>query len=216
MTNYILLGTKAEIADWKQRQGVVTGRVYGVTPGSSASGLRGLSGAFEVLTFPDWRRASTALIEAVERDLAIIRCTQPPTPTPAEELRAAAAKIRKHAEAASPGPWHVKPVVYGPADQGWGPPRDFEVYGPGLVSNNDRCVVSHVQHEGGGADETDAAHIALWNPAVALLVAELLEGMADHWHGIAAEDEHLFGGLPLASLARAINASGKDQACAAL
>lgn len=95
--------------------------------------------------------------------------------TLADELRAAAQKIRETAGAASPGPWQAKPVIYGNPEDGWGPPSHYEVYGPGQVSNQDRCVVSHMHHEGGGADETDAAHIALWGPDKAVLVAGILE-----------------------------------------
>lgn len=124
--------------------------------------------------------------------------------SPSEELKAAAEKIRAVADLASVGPWEARPVVYGPADEGWGEPNNFEVYGPGLLSNRERCVVSHVQHEGGGADETDARHIALWDPPTAFLVADLLDGMAAHWASRPIADLDIYLGTPLCKLARHI------------
>jgi hypothetical protein len=80
-----------------------------------------------------------------------------------ERLAAELARRTAVANAATPGPWEVCPYVYGPPDEGWGPPSNFEIVAPSGT------VVHHYPHEGGGIyDEPDAVHIALHNPTDAL------------------------------------------------
>lgn len=74
---YIALGTKDEIRTWIQEHQIKPSNVYTVNPGARPGALRGLSGDFEVLTFPGWAKASPSLIEATEQDIRIIRATQP-------------------------------------------------------------------------------------------------------------------------------------------
>jgi hypothetical protein len=80
-----------------------------------------------------------------------------------ERIAAELARRTAVANAATPGPWTVRPYVYGPPEEGWGPPSNFEIEAP---TGN---VVDHYPHEGGGIyHEPDAAHIALHDPADAL------------------------------------------------
>lgn len=98
-----------------------------------------------------------------------------------QRLRAAADRLRTLAKAASPGPWTVMAVVYGPPQDGWGQPSDFEITDPGR-----RTVVSHMRHEGGGIHhKPDADLIATMHPGVALGLADWLEREA------RTEDYHL-------------------------
>lgn len=104
--------------------------------------------------------------------------------TPAEEIAAAAAKIRELASDATPGPWQ----------EHW-----RSVFAPS------RRVVASVAAAGLFPTEADAFHIALWHPGVADAVAALLE----HAYPIiasypAGEFAHLEN--PWLSLARRINA----------
>ncbi|MFD3717241.1 hypothetical protein [Streptomyces sp. NPDC058674] len=93
--------------------------------------------------------------------------------TPAEELHAAAANLRALATAASAGPWTAEPVVYGPPEDGWGEPSNWE------ISSSDRTVVAHQQYEGGGIDHApNAAWIAAVHPGVGPALAELLDDHA--------------------------------------
>lgn len=85
----------------------------------------------------------------------------------AEMLRRAAALMRERAEAATPGPW-MTGVEQGEAylveallaDQGNGQPG--------------YRIIARVPHR-----QRDRNHIASWHPAVALAVADLLDGWAD-------------------------------------
>jgi hypothetical protein len=113
------------------------------------------------------------------------------TMTPAQELRAAAAKIRDAKHWASPGPW----VAY--TDEvctDWHP--SSEAY---RQINRDIDVA----HDTGPGN---AAHIALWHPGVAELVAVILDagaGVAEDEGAIGTDIEVLLG--EELALARAIN-----------
>lgn len=118
--------------------------------------------------------------------------------TPAEELRAAAARIREVAGKATPGPW----VNYNDGDRiirdpdvtaaeddsdpcGEGPPLEYVVDEPLSYPEN-------------------GDHIAMWDPNVALLVAEVF----DKWARIGELDPDLLyrvGGQETLAVARAIN-----------
>ena len=109
--------------------------------------------------------------------------------SPAEELRAAAARIREVADKATPGPWlnldRGDRIVTEPDSAG-----EFEyVVDEPLDSNPD-----------------NGEHIAMWHPSVALLVAEVF----DKWAGIGELDPDLLyrvGGQETLAVARAINGS---------
>lgn len=90
----------------------------------------------------------------------------------AELLRRAARRIRETAQAATPGPWEMKP-------------------------RTERPIATEVRHTGtagtvarmASPDETaedDAAHIALWHPGVAMAVHHWL---ADEAHDAAEDDD---------------------------
>jgi hypothetical protein len=67
------------------------------------------------------------------------------------------------AQAATPGPWTVTPVVYGKPEDGYGPPTNFEITAP------DAEIVTHAMYEGGGIHRgPNAQHIALNDPAAVL------------------------------------------------
>jgi hypothetical protein len=90
--------------------------------------------------------------------------------TPDEELRAAAEKLRALAATATPGPWTAKPVIYGPPEDGWGEPSDWE------ISSKDHTVISHQMHEGGGIDHgPNAAFITAMHPGVGAALADWLD-----------------------------------------
>jgi hypothetical protein len=74
-------------------------------------------------------------------------------------LRRAAARVREVAEAATPGPWTVKPH---------GSRRNCTT----VRGDNDSFLAYYVA-------TPNAAHIALMDPSVALAVADILAGWAD-------------------------------------
>lgn len=85
---------------------------------------------------------------------------------PAEELRAAAAKIRKLAADAEPGPWHVHEYL-----------TDHEA-GIGTEPGGDD--IAGGGYEGGGVQRlTDAHYIAAMHPGVGTALADLLDDQAD-------------------------------------
>lgn len=55
-----------------------------------------------------------------------------------------------------------------------------------------------------GRANTDAEHIALWDPPTATLVADLLDGMAAHWDQRPIGDLDIYLATPLCKLARHI------------
>lgn len=76
-----------------------------------------------------------------------------------DRFRAGLDQTERLAREATPGPWTAPAVVYGPAEEGWGQPRDWEVSAP------TRPVVSHLMYEGGGIGHgPDAGHIAHNDP----------------------------------------------------
>lgn len=113
------------------------------------------------------------------------------TASPAQELRAAASKIREAFKYASPGPW----MAY--TDEvctDWDP--SSEAY---QQINRD---VDVAKRTGPG----NAEHIALWHPGIAELVAEVIEAVAS----VAEEETWLGTNIEVVlaeelKLARAIN-----------
>lgn len=115
--------------------------------------------------------------------------------TPADELRAAAQKIRDIADRASPGPWRSKPDGHGTTIEA-------------SEGHDVAYLASCTDHP--GRRIWDARQIALWNPQVTELIGA--------WLGWIADDETEYAGLPktparareLATglgIARAINGS---------
>lgn len=112
-------------------------------------------------------------------------------------LRARLDEDEQTARSTTAGPWTVKPVMYGSPDDGWGEPTAFEVV------SEERDVVMHQLHEGGGIDHLDdAIHIARHDPArvlreveakrVVLQQRERLEAIcSDDWTGLDAVEEIL-------------------------
>jgi hypothetical protein len=121
--------------------------------------------------------------------------------TPADELRKAAERIREVAGMATPGGWGEMTVVR-PLTE----PRR-------RVVNVDQTFGSCSHREG------NVAHIALWDPTVALVVAEWLESeaddadreAADSIYGAAGQDFVYAAGdpHPALKLARAINGGAR-------
>lgn len=89
--------------------------------------------------------------------------------SPAEELRAAAARMRELAEKATPGPWwtHQTPA---------GTPA---VRAGGSLSGSGRQVAYFRNIHAGQEGTRNAEYVAAWHPAVVLAVAELLDVFAD-------------------------------------
>lgn len=108
--------------------------------------------------------------------------------TPAEELKAAAECVRDLASAATPGPWQI-------TDQSW------VTSGIALVGSIGEPIADCGE---GVAAKDEAAYIALWHPGTALLIADLLDGMAAHWDTRPVGDLHLYLSTPLCKLARHI------------
>lgn len=128
--------------------------------------------------------------------------------TPAEELRAAAKKIRETAKNATPGPWTVG---------GRGEVDEIDHYERPILAevesrdDDDKPVTEIVKvavvsyHTNGfqfphAEAKAEAEHIALWHPGVATLVGDWLIGTA-------AIAEHGIRAVPQQALdvARAIN-----------
>lgn len=113
--------------------------------------------------------------------------------TPAEELKAAAEKIRHVAVFAAKGPWVVELLGEGTTHPGY----------PQRITNAGATVIA----ETFTAPEiwaVEAEHIAFWDPATALLVADLLDGMAAHWETRPIGDLDIYLATPLCKLARHI------------
>lgn len=118
-------------------------------------------------------------------------------------LRGCLDEDERVAKAATAGPWTATPVVYGPWNEGSGPPKNWEIDTPSTT------VVEHVYHEGGGiAIEADATHIALHDPARVLREVESKRTIierhvtdidSDHWEARLAADD--FGEAALRLLA---------------
>lgn len=106
----------------------------------------------------------------------------------ADLLRRAAAKLREHAEAATPGPWATGPSEELPGSAGvWDLHRITVTGKPGTdeVGKPWAPEVARVEYNANGFQfphheaRNDAAFIALLHPPVALALAEVLEHQAD-------------------------------------
>lgn len=94
------------------------------------------------------------------------------------------------AQEATPGPWHMEPVVYGPPEEGWGAADMGDV-----TTGEGTGVVSHMYYEGGGASIKNAAHIARHDPARVLAECEakrrIVEWMSDEVEYVVFGDDVL-------------------------
>jgi hypothetical protein len=99
--------------------------------------------------------------------------TDRPLPAdPAETLRRAAALMRQHAQAASPGPW-----ISDDSDQCWRLHSAPDPHWPTMqilkAPKRHQCP----QYEEYWPEPADARHITAWHPGVALTVANLLDAI---------------------------------------
>lgn len=102
----------------------------------------------------------------------------------ADLLREAAALMRERAEAATPGPWeHHRD--HGGRETGDG---ELLIGNIGDSGGGRRAADFIGKCWGWGPQQPNAAHIASWHPAVALAVADWLDGEAGYVERHAASD----------------------------
>ena len=91
-------------------------------------------------------------------------------------LRAAAAKMRERAEAATPGPWltHEMSSIF------VGNQADGRTSGLWEIVHMSADALTDLTPESANQHRADAEHIASWHPAVALAAADLLD-LAAAW-----------------------------------
>lgn len=94
--------------------------------------------------------------------------------TPAEELRAAAVRIRKLAVGATPGPWDAHEEHHGVYRGEITVVRSVSEPRRRIV-NVDQTFTNHEERE------ANVAHIAYWDPTVTILVASILDDQAEEW-----------------------------------
>jgi len=97
----------------------------------------------------------------------------------ADILRRAAAKLREHATAATPGPWeHVGWIVGAPEPTTFSGCGQVITWAEG-VEAGDICAPSgDLYPRSGYSPREDMAYVALMHPPVALAVADVLEAAA--------------------------------------
>lgn len=134
--------------------------------------------------------------------------------TPAEEMRAASAKLRKYAGAASEGPWlydSYSCILSGPrmrAMDELDPADTIEDYyetAPTVAR-----VPAHHGDTAIGRRVADAEYIEMMHPGIAVLMAQALEDEARYWERNDAP-ESIWGTTALLKLARAINGRSEEQ-----
>lgn len=94
--------------------------------------------------------------------------------SPAEELRAAAARIREVADAASDGGW----MAY---EEHHGVYRGQMTVIRSATMPHRRIVNVDQTYPNRDEREPNVAHMVLWQPTVALLVASILDDQAEEW-----------------------------------
>jgi hypothetical protein len=123
---------------------------------------------------------------------------------PAERLRAAADTIERTATVdVTPGPWTVtEKHGWDATDEGWSLIK---------VTAEDGTEVAATAYPGGSEDavdaQADAAHIALWDPPTARLVADLMRDALPYASTAHPEEYSIY--LHASALADAILAGGK-------
>lgn len=105
--------------------------------------------------------------------------------TPSDTLRAAAARIREVAQAATPGPWVSLDAGDRIIRDVEAPMRSYFVDG---VRVTEEAAPEYVVDEPLIANPANGEHIALWHPLVAEAVAVWLDEEAD-----SAEEPSIFG-----------------------
>ncbi len=111
--------------------------------------------------------------------------------TASDELRAASARLRELADAATPGPWS---------------PDSSIPYGHRVGSSDEADWVAWTGEHGEDGSEADAAYIAAMGP----IVGTALAGVFDAWARMADLDPdliHRIGGKETLAVARQINGS---------
>ena len=132
--------------------------------------------------------------------MSIIPSASPNDTTPASEIRAAVAKLRKHVKHATDGPWVTSSV--------WSPRATCTsaVYShahPAGSVESEVVASGRIKSGYGGIREPwNAEYIALMQPAVGVELADLLEDLAD------GDDEGVVNPWAL-GLARQINGAAK-------
>ena len=112
--------------------------------------------------------------------------------TPAEELRAAAKAMRERAEAAQPGPWSIETWK----GMGGTYASVMVPFGPGApTAKKGLTAMSKLGTQNAGT----AAHIASWDPPMALAVADWLDAEAEHYDDLAASPYTAAGAAFIAS-----------------
>ena len=111
--------------------------------------------------------------------------------TPAAEIRAAVAKLRKHVKHATNSPWHSRPV--------WSPDAvsTSAVYSyahPTGTVDSEVVASGRIRSGYGGIREPwNAEYIALMQPAVGALLADWLDSVAekyeDAYHDVAEHED---------------------------
>ncbi|MFD9223772.1 hypothetical protein ACFWDI_28165 [Streptomyces sp. NPDC060064] len=110
------------------------------------------------------------------------------TPTPEQELRAAAAKLRGLATDATPGPWWDERTK-----TAWGQAPEIEVA-------SSRGTIAELPESENG--QSNALYIAVMHPGVGLALADWLDAEADYYAPSPTHPTHLVHAL---AVARAIN-----------
>lgn len=106
--------------------------------------------------------------------------------TPADEIKAAAEKLRALAAAATPGPWHSMRWHSSDCPTGCEDPSCFMLIvtsaRTGIVgdADADRDSTFHVERSVHERGEDDAAWIAAMHPGVGAALAELLDNYGAH------------------------------------
>ena len=96
----------------------------------------------------------------------------------ADLLRRAAAKLREHAEAATPGPWEHVEEGAGGSFNGCG---QVVTWGDGVEGGDIAGPTGDLYPRGGYSPRDDMALVALMHPPVALALADLLDLEVKHW-----------------------------------
>jgi hypothetical protein len=141
-------------------------------------------------------------------------------PTVAAELRAAAEKIRATAQAAEPGPWIVGPNWGGRENRVYVKATDaFDWVGTvhgGVrpepdVFTSERTVIACQTANKGSLANANAAHIAMWHPAVAMVIAGWLFAVAIDEESDAETYHRIKERTTALEIARMINADAQPR-----
>lgn len=127
--------------------------------------------------------------------------------TTADTLRAAAARLREVAEAATPGPWFEDDLYQTVTGSGFTSARD--AYDRDREVNSDVWVIPESMDS--GVSGPNLTYIATMSPPVAFALADWLDDIASVWSG----DVHDLDGDPL-DFAEAVDSHALEVATAVL